>query len=214
MKTKPVSSGRSRSYPQSRSSVIEDITTRIGLREDAALCFAYYNYRNTQLKELHQVVAALLKQLCRRKDPLPRGLLQTKNDALSPSLVGTQERFVLLVEDLSHVYVVFDALDECPERERGDILGFITGIVTAQVGCQVKVFVTSRHEMDIAKAFGDQHIPTIQIQTENVTADIETYARNQVEKLQAGEHGKTLYITSDGLKEKIIQTLATKAEGM
>ncbi|UPX17637.1 uncharacterized protein EKO05_0007979 [Ascochyta rabiei] len=196
------------------SNVIEDITTKIGLREDAAVCFAYYNYRDTQLKELHQIVAALLKQLCRRKDQLPRDLLQTKYDASPSSLVGTQERFRSLIEDLSQVYVVFDALDECPEQERGDILGFITGIVTAQVRCHVKVFVTSRNEMDIAKAFGDRHIPTIQIQTENVTADIETFARGQVEKLRAGEHGKTLYVTDDGLKEKIVRTLATKAEGM
>lgn len=145
---------------------------------------------------------------------MPRDLLQTKHDALSPSLVGTQERFVSLIKDISQVYVVFDALDECPEQERGDILAFITGIVTAQVRCHVKVFVTSRNEMDIAKAFSDKHIPTIQILTENVTADIETFARSQVEKLQAGEHGKTLYVTNDILKEKIIQTLATKAKGM
>lgn len=194
--------------------MIEDITTKIGLREDAAFCFAYYNYRDTQLKELHQIVAALLKQLCRRKDHLPRDLLQTKQDALPSSLVGTQERFTSFIEDLSQLYVVFDALDECPEQEREGILGFITGIVTAQVRCHIKVFVTSRNEMDIAKAFGDRHIPTIQIQTENVTADIETFARSQVHKLQAGEHGKTLYITKDELKEKIIRTLATKAEGM
>ena len=159
-------------------------------------------------------MTALLKQLCRRKDQLPRDLLQTQHDALPSSLVGTQQRFVSLIEDLRQVYVVFDALDECPEQERRDILGFTTGIVTAQVRCHVKVFVTSRNEMDIAKAFGDKHIPTIQIQTENVTADIETFARSQVEKLQAGEHGKTLYVTNDKLKEKIIQTLATKAEGM
>jgi hypothetical protein len=47
-----------------------------------------------------------------------------------------------------------------------------------------------------------------------VTADIQTFARSQVEKLQTGEHGKTLYLTNDGLKEKIVQTLAKKAEGM
>ena len=109
---------------------------------------------------------------------------------------------------------MFDALDECPEQERGDILGFITGIVTAQVRCHVKVFVTSRNEMDIAKAFSDKHVPTIQIQTKNVTADIETFTRSEVERLHAGKHGKTLYVTNDVLKEKIIQTLATKAEGM
>lgn len=167
-----------------------------------------------QLKELHQIVAALVKQLCRRKERIPQDLLQTKHDGLSSSLVGTQERFVALVEDLCQVYVVLDALDECPEQERGGILAFITNIVTAQIGCHVKVFVTSRHEMDIAKAFEDKQMPTIQILAENVAGDIEIFARSQVEKLQAGQHGKTLYITSVELKEKIVQTLAKKAEGM
>jgi hypothetical protein len=136
------------------------------------------------------------------------------HDARSPSLAGTQERFISLIEDLSQVYIVFDALDECPERERKDTLGFITGLVTATVPCCVKVFATSRREMDIAKAFEEKHIPTIQIGAENVAADIETFARSQVENLRKGENGKTLYITSDSLKEKIIQTLATEANGM
>jgi hypothetical protein len=112
------------------------------------------------------------------------------------------------------VYVVFDALDECPEQERKDVLGFITGIVTAPTSCCVKVFVTSRREMDIAKAFEDKHIPTIQIRAENVASDIETFVRSQVEKLRIGEHGKTLYVTGDELKEKIVHTLAMKADGM
>jgi hypothetical protein len=159
-------------------------------------------------------VNALLKQLCRKKDQIPHNLLQTKYDALSPSLVGTRDRFVTLAEGLSQVYVVFDALDECPEQERRDVLGFITGIVTAQIGCQVKVFVTSRREMDIAKAFEDKNVSTIQIRAESVAADIVTFARSQVEKLRNGVNGNTLYVTSDDLKERIVQTLSTKAEGM
>lgn len=119
-----------------------------------------------------------------------------------------------LVEDLRQVYVVFDALDECPGQERGAVLSFITSVATAAIPCYIKVFITSRREMDIAEAFEDNCIPTIQIRAENVATDIETFARSQVDKLRAGEHGKRLYITSDELKEKIIQTLAVKAEGM
>ena len=137
-----------------------------------------------------------------------------QHDALPPSLIGTRERFVSLIEDLSQVYVVFDALDECLEQERKDILSFITGIVTVPGPCCVKVFVTSRREMDIAKAFEDRCIPTIPIRADNVAADIEAFARSQVEKLRAGEHGKTLYVTSDDLQDKIVQTLAAKADGM
>jgi len=197
-----------------RSNVIEDITTRVGLQEDTAICFAYYNYQNTQLSEISQIITALIKQLCRKKDHIPHDLLQLKHDALPPSLVGTQNRFISLVEDWRQVYVVFDALDECLEREREAILRFITGIVTAPTPCSIKVLVTSRKETDITKAFEDKGIPTIQVLAKNVATDIETFARSQVEKLRAGEHGKTLYVTSDRLIEKIIQILAIKAEGM
>ncbi|KAF2194066.1 hypothetical protein K469DRAFT_505827, partial [Zopfia rhizophila CBS 207.26] len=196
------------------SNVLENITAECGLQKDTAVCFAYYNYQHTQLGDVSQIIAALIKQLCRERDSVPPGLLKLKHDALHPSSVGTQERFLSLIEDLSEVFVVFDALDECPEQERKDIISFITNIVTTRVPCCVKVFVTSRREMDIAKAFEDKHIPTVQIRAENVTADIQTFARNQVEKLRKGEHGKTLYVTSDELKEKIVHTLARKADGM
>jgi hypothetical protein len=155
-----------------------------------------------------------MKQLCRKKGRIPHSLLQVKHDGLPSSLVGTRERFASLIEDLSEVYVVFDALDECLEQERKDIISFITGIVTISDSCCVKVFVTSRREMDIAKAFEDRRIPTIPIQADNVASDIKSFVRSQVETLQRGEHGKTLYVTSENLKEKIILTLAAKADGM
>lgn len=145
---------------------------------------------------------------------MPRDLLQTKEDALSSSLVGTQERFLSFIEQSSQVFIVFDALDECPEQERGSMIEFITDVVTAQTGCHVKVFVTSRREMDIIEAFESKHIPSIQILAENVTPDIQEFARDRVEKLHVGEHGKRLYVTDDGLKELIVQTLSEKAEGM
>lgn len=135
-------------------------------------------------------------------------------DARSPSLIGSRDCFLSLAESFSEVFVVFDALDECPEKKRHDILGFITEVVTASVPCRVKVFATSRREMDIAKAFEDRHVPTVQILAENVAADIETFARSKVEKLRVGEYGKTLYVTSDDLVWRIVEVLVKKADGM
>lgn len=207
--------GKDRSSPESSSNVIEDITTKIGLQDDAAICFAYYNYRDAQLKELHKVVTALLKQLCRKKDQLPRDLLQTQHDALPSSLVGTQESSESLIEDLPQVYVVFDALDECPEQERGDILGFISGIVTAQVQCHVKIFVTSRNQTDIAKAFNDRKIPTIKVQTKNVTADNRDFRSQSGSKAAGWAVWKDAlrYLTM-GSRNRLFGRLLKKAEGM
>lgn len=118
------------------------------------------------------------------------------------------------MEDLSEVYVILDALDECPERQRSGILEFITGMVTTRTPCRIKIFATSRREMDIAKAFESKKTLTIQVQAENVASDIKIVARSRAEKLRKGEHGKALYVTSDDLAQKIIQTLALKADGM
>jgi hypothetical protein len=136
------------------------------------------------------------------------------HDARSPSLVGSQEYFLSLAESFSEVFVIFDALDECPERRRQEILGFIAEVVTTLIPCRIKAFATSRRETDITEAFVRNHVPTVEISAEDVAADIETFARSKVEELQAGKHGKILYITKEEVKERIIQTLAQKAEGM
>ena len=196
------------------SNVLEHITAETGLQKDTAICFAYYDYRDTRLANMARIIATLIKQLCQRKDSVPDNLLHIMHDARSSSLLGTQECFLSLAESFSEVFIVLDALDECPEQKRQDILSFITGVVTTPGACRIRVFATSRREMDITEAFVKNHVPTMQILAENVAADIKTFARNKVEELQSGQHGKTLYVTSVVLKEKIIETLAARAEGM
>ncbi|KAF2727145.1 hypothetical protein EJ04DRAFT_570650 [Polyplosphaeria fusca] len=196
------------------SSILKHVTAQKELQNNIDICFAYYDYQNPQLGGIAGIIAALVKQLCRRRKQIPHNLLQIWHNALPPALLGTKERFVSLVEDLSEVYVILDALDECPEHQQSGILEFITGVVTTRTLCRVNIFATSRREMDIAKAFEDKKIPIIQVQAENIASDIEIFAHSQVETLQKGEHGKTLYVTSNDLAQKIIRTLALKADGI
>ncbi|EUC36296.1 hypothetical protein COCCADRAFT_73150, partial [Bipolaris zeicola 26-R-13] len=196
------------------SHVLEHITAEAGLREKTAICFAYYNYRDTRLANITTIIAILIKQLCQGMQDIPDNLLEIMRNARSPSLLGSKQYFFSLTENFSEVFVVFDALDECPEERREDILGFITEVVTMPAPHCIKVFATSRREMDITEAFVKKDVPTIQISAGNVSADIETFARSRVEELRSGQHGKTLYIDSDDFTEEIIRTLAQKAEGM
>ena len=136
------------------------------------------------------------------------------NEGLTSSSIATQEKLASLLEEYTQAFLVFDALDECQEEERESLLRFITEIITLQLPCIVKIFATSRKEMDIAKAFEVERVPTVSIRAESVATDIQTFARGQVEKLRAGKHGKTLYVKSDELAEDIIKTLTTKADGM
>jgi hypothetical protein len=59
---------------------------------------------------------------------------------------------------VKEVYIVIDALDECPENDRPDIIRLLTEVM-ALLPC-VKVFVTSRREGDIERAFAETSTPT------------------------------------------------------
>jgi ankyrin repeat domain-containing protein 50 len=162
-------------------------------------------------KDPVQIVGSLIKQLCRKGDTIPDWLLKFKRDSLSLSDTIKQASFISLAETFEEVFLVIDALDECPKTERHEIIGFINKVVTGLP--RAKVFVTSRREEDIVTAFEDG-THTIQIKTENVTADVELYVRSEVKKLRKGENGKKLYLSSDALEGKIIRELTEKAEGM
>lgn len=194
--------------------MLEYITAECALQENIAICFAYYNYRTPELKDPSKIIAALVKQLCRKRDTISPWLLKFKHDSLDPSIAGTQESLLRLVEELEleKVYIVIDALDECPEEERHRIIGIISEVMKALSGA--RIFITSRRESDILRAFEECSTPTIQIQADNVAADIERFVCDEVKKLRKGYHGKKLHITNDFLVERVIKTLTQKAEGM
>lgn len=122
--------------------------------------------------------------------------------------------FAKLASDMSlrEVYIVIDALDECPEQNRPRFIATITAIISS-FPC-AKIFITSRREGDIERAFSESSTPTIQMQAESITADVQTYVHAEVKKLRKGYHGKKLFLRSNALEEKIVRTLTQEANGM
>jgi hypothetical protein len=197
-----------------RSNVLEYVTTKHGLDNKTAICFAYYDYRKSDSQTPKQIALALLKQLCRDSAIVTPDLLNFKRAARRPSLADIRQFLVKLPADmkLKQVYIVIDALDECPERDRPNIIGLLIEVMK-RLPC-AKVFVTSRRENDIKRAFAESSMPAIQIKAENVAADIRSFARSEVKKLRQGYHGKKLFLGSDDLEAKVITALTEKAEGM
>ncbi|KAJ9634654.1 hypothetical protein H2199_008939 [Coniosporium tulheliwenetii] len=191
---------------------ITDFTVKRGMRRETGVSFAYYNYRSPEFGDSSLIVSAFIKQLCRKKDTVPPSLLKLKHDSLAPSTATAQGLFIELARAFDEVFVIIDALDECPRDERHQILKFICE-AGKSLPC-AKIFVTSRRENDIVTAFKDNNIPTIEIKAENVAEDIRLFVENQVDLLRKGVHGKKLFLNSSALADKIIATLTNKAEGM
>jgi hypothetical protein len=197
-----------------RSNVLEHLTARSGLDERTAICFAYYDYRALESQNPKQIAAALLKQLCRRSATVPTELLNFKQAASRPSLADIEQFLINLpaAMKLEEMFIVIDALDECYEKDRPIIIRLLAEVIKC-LPC-AKVFVTSRKESDIERAFVESNTPTIRIQAENVEADIRSYVESEVRNLRQGYHGKKLFFSNDLLEARVISTLTGKAGGM
>jgi ankyrin repeat domain-containing protein 50 len=180
------------------------------------MCFVYYNYKMSESQDPPRIAAALIKQLCRKKDIIPLWLLKFKNDALSPALAGTALSIIRLVQEMNfrEVYIIIDALDECQKHYRPRMIQLLNEVMNS-IPC-AKIFVTSRRESDIERAFTENSTPTIQIQIQarNVATDIRSYVESEVKRLRKGHYGNKLFLSSDALEARVISTLVEQADGM
>ena len=128
--------------------------------------------------------------------------------------------FLAIIQQFGRIFFVFDALDECPLGQRKDLCEFILSIVdTTGTTCAshgivkkgiVKLFVTSRKESDIERAFRRKSLPTIEVEATKVDSDISIYVKAQMElRLQNG-----LQLRDITLKDRILSALTTQASGM
>ena len=192
--------------------MLEYITTYRALEKEVGICFAYYSYQSPEMQESSQIISAMIKQLCRKRDNIPPGFFRMKQDSLSPSSLGNRESFTTVAQDFEELFLVMDGLDECPREKRHHVLDFISAVVNSLP--RAKIFVTSRRETDLIRAFEQMSTPKIEVEAKSVAADISKYVTDEIKRLRDGYNGKKLNLKSKVLEQKIVEALTAKAEGM
>jgi hypothetical protein len=140
------------------STIIEDVDAmrKAGL---ASLAFFYCDFRDDQKKDLRGLLSSLLVQLCHQSDSYydilfefysehAKGFRHPSDDAL----VGCLED-LLGLPGLAPVYLIVDALDECPntsavQSPRAKVLNLIEELIKSHI-TNLRICVTSRPETDI-----------------------------------------------------------------
>ncbi|KAI5839440.1 hypothetical protein DFP73DRAFT_458191, partial [Morchella snyderi] len=124
-----------------------------------------------------------------------------------------------LIINLSKIYlqvtIIVDALDECYQDTRSSLFYALKCLVES--GSNVKVFLASRYEQDIARMFAGYKCHYIQ--ASDNTKDINDYIDLQLDIRCDPRKCKTEQLLLDGdasdeLKEEIRFTLKEKANGM
>ena len=82
-----------------------------------------------------------------------------------------------LVDCFEHPAVVLDALDECSEEVRGHLLRGLLAVIR-KAKSPFKVFIPSRHNLDIEKRLRD--LPHVCIEARDNAQDIENYVQQEL----------------------------------
>lgn len=198
---------RKQSSPYKRRSKILDYLESLfpDIHGDAAIAYVYceFNQRVTQTPEL--IFASILQQLAYRQPNLDPEIdsLYKDRDSPRPPLKMLISAILSISRNSNAVYIVFDALDECDEKnQRKDILAHLQELSRAPF----KILATSRpHPLDITTAFKGAAKATIRAHDD----DVECYVRQRIKQ----EISTGITIKRE-LTEIIVRQITSKAEGM
>ncbi|KAI5838325.1 hypothetical protein DFP73DRAFT_461427, partial [Morchella snyderi] len=157
------------------------------------LAYFYCNYKEDNRRKPDTVLRTLIKQFC----------LKSPGDSN------------LLSKMYLQVVIIVDALDECYQDTRNVLFYGLKSLVEA--GSNIKVFLASRYEQDIALMFAGYKCHYIQ--PSDNTNDINSYIDFQLDlRCDARRCGAEKLLlegkVKEALKEEIRQTLKAKANGM
>ena len=200
------------------STAIENIDAmrKAGL---ASLAFFYCDFREDQKKELRGLLSSLLIQLCHQSDSYCDMLLKFYSDHSDGSRHPSDDALAVCLKNLlklpgqAPVYIIVDALDECPctssvPSPREEVLNLIADLIDSKIS-NLRICVTSRPETDIKDVLDRLIFQSISLHDESgQKRDIEDYIKSVINTHPKNKRWKAEH------KQLVIEVLTEKADGM
>ena len=200
------------------STIIEEIKImqKSGL---ALLAFYYFDFREGEKKDFCGLLASILFQLCAQSDSYHEFLstfyLRHSNGAKKASDAELVQCLIDLLKlpGLQPIYLIIDALDECPSTSsplspREALLSFLGHVVEAQLP-NLRICVTSRPEVDIKAILEPLAFRSVSLHDENgQKKDIITYIESIVNTNKNMQNWNPVH------KHLVIDVLTKRADGM
>lgn len=204
----------------SSSAIINDIAALCD-SGSASMAYFYFDFQDIDKKARRNLLPSLLTQLSSRSNSFcdifsrlytahDNGGRQPSDSALTRCL-----KEMLALSDQRPVYLIMDALDECPDTSdfpsaRELVLDLVKDLVGLRLP-NLRICVTSRPEVDITDALGSLASHAVSLQDEHgQKKDITDYVRSVV---HSGP-GKFMRRWRQEDKEHVIEVLSGKADGM
>ncbi|KLU92750.1 hypothetical protein MAPG_11652, partial [Magnaporthiopsis poae ATCC 64411] len=138
------------------SSVVRHLQDQCAADPETAMAYFFFSFSDSKKQSVAGMLASLVKQLCASRPDTPervKSLSEYKDKGGRPETRTLEAALLATVCGFSAVFIVVDALDECPilTRERTKLLSSLGRIVAAMPG-NLHILCTSRPEADIKAA--------------------------------------------------------------
>lgn len=148
---------------------------------ETGVAYVYFDYRQSN-ENIDNLLLSLLKQLIQIQPTLPdcvTGLYeQHKANGTRPSLETISLTLLSVMNTYSRNFIVIDALDECPNVNRCR-MKFLAEIISLRNKSAANIFVTSRHNTDIAREFKGSNFMEVYATEE----DVRKYLKGNMDQL-------------------------------
>ena len=185
----------------------------------ASLGFFYHDFRDDQKKDRRGLLSSLLVQLCHQSDAYSNILTEFYMEHGNGSQPPSDSALVRCLMDVlrfpgqAPVYLILDALDECPNKysfpsPREKVLQLVEGLIDSRLS-SLHICVTSRPEVDIKVLLEPLSYRSISLHDESgQMEDIENYIKSAINKVSRIRRWKA----ED--KQLVIDVLTNNAGGM
>jgi NACHT domain len=187
------------------------------------MAYFYFDFRSANKQHLHDLIRSLLIQLSAHSDSrchiLSRLYEAHDNGKEQPSDIALtkclQEMLSFRVRDQRPIYLIIDALDECPNTfgipsPREQVLRLIKELIDLPLP-HLHLCITSRPEIDIRNVFEPLTVFRVSLHNQSgQKRDIADYVKSIV--YSHSEPIMRRWRTED--KDLVIETLSERADGM
>jgi hypothetical protein len=177
------------------------------------MAYFFFDFNDVKKQDPEMMVRSLLYQLSQQSIKIPASLdalfLSCENGQRQPSVRALMHALQSMIQDLPHIYIMLDALDECAQRL--ELMEILEMTVRWKIP-NLHLLVTSRRERDIESSLEGCVEPqnSICLQSEVVDKDIQHYVRQRLSDDKAlSKWGKDI-----ALRQEIETALMEGAKGM
>jgi predicted DNA-binding protein len=181
-------------------------------QQEIGIVFIYCRYDDQENQSVTSFMGSFLQQLVERRRILDPEIKEMYEKHAATRSRPNATTFLTLIEaqieKMDRVYVVIDALDECQEKTRADLLNNIN-----KLSFKTNVFLTSRHNTRVEQYLRPREMNNLEIRA--APEDIKTYIQARF-LLESDRHScldAHLQI-QPYLREEILEGVIGKTNGM